>query len=67
MRQEKTYKVKVKTTNGMNDTFVSKDKYYKCKDGIVYVTTAYPENIFMHIPEVISIEDLGPSFNVEQV
>ncbi len=67
----KTYKVVVKCTNALKDTFAvkaqdskeilyPKSDYFNCINGVIYVITDSPAKIYEKFKDaVISIEDIG--------
>jgi hypothetical protein len=56
------YQVKVRTTNAIQNTFLTvKGEYLKCDDGILFVITDDPRMIYSDIgyDKVLCVEDIG--------
>jgi len=60
----RVYKVKVKTTNDLETVTYGKDvnSYLPCEDGILYVVTDNPKEIYDMFLNVTSIEDVGVGY-----
>ncbi len=59
------YKVKVETINILQDTFWVEidDKYYNCENGIIYIVTDDPREIYRKFNGVVkSVEDIGVGY-----
>ena len=65
----KCYKVTLETTNAIKNTTCNRDTgaYRNCIDGVVFVTTNFPETIFSTFGKsnVLKIESVGIGYFLE--
>jgi len=73
MIEYRVYRVEVETTNALKDTFAirhpeGKNEYYDCEEGVIYVFTNNPSEIFEKLgaDNVKSIEYVGVGYLLEE-
>lgn len=67
MEKVEVYKVDVKTTNGLGDTFTDGKEYFDCEDHIVYIATNSPAEIFVRFGKCVEdVRKMGICYIVKE-